>query len=54
MLATPHYSAGIMSPSVMVSEKSGLTSVHENVWNPKFSEGGFFDAFLPGLTGSGD
>jgi hypothetical protein len=58
MLATPYYSAGIVSPAVMVSQQSGLAtgvaSVHEDVWNPKFSEGGFFDPLLPGLTGNAE
>nr|QCF41211.1 CcxT [Bipolaris sorokiniana] len=54
MLATPYYSTGIVSPAVMVSQQSGHASVHEDVWNPKFSEGGFFDALLPGLTGNGE
>jgi hypothetical protein len=46
----------MVSTAVMVSQQSGIAtgvaSVHEPVWNPRFSEGGFFDPLLPGLTGN--
>jgi hypothetical protein len=56
MLTMPYYSTEMVSPAVMVSQQSGIAtgvaSVHEPVWNPRFSEGGFFDPLLPGLTGN--
>lgn len=47
--AAPCCSAGIetQQPGLVAD----VASVQGDVWNPRFSEGGFFDSLLPGLTG---